>query len=94
MHTQSAIHFAAAAEQTPQREVQLNGLRIHFHHLNESFDGFILLLIEQKIQPLKIRMRQHIRFREQLFDVDTRGQPPHSEKQGKDQQHPELKFHN
>ena len=58
VHAQRAIHFAATAEQTAQRKVQFDSLRIDLDHFDESFDGLVLLLVEQEVQPLKIRMRQ------------------------------------
>ena len=59
MHAQRAIHFTAAAEQATQRKVQLYGLRVDLDHLDKGLDCLILLLIEQKIQSLKIGVRQH-----------------------------------
>ena len=94
VHAQGAIHFAAPPEQAAQREVQFNGLRINLDHLDEGFDGLVLLLVEQKVKPLKIRLRQRARLREQFLDIDACSQPAHAEKQRKDQQHPGFKFHN
>jgi len=62
VHAQSPVYFAATAEQTAQREMQLDSLRIDLDHLDKSFDGFVLLFVEQEVQPLKIRIRQHTRF--------------------------------
>ena len=46
VHTQGSIHFAATAEQAPQREVQLDGLRVDFDHFDKRLYGFVWLFVE------------------------------------------------
>ncbi len=54
VHAQGAIHLATAAEQTTQRKVQFDRMRIDLDHFDKGLNGLILLLIEQKIQTLEI----------------------------------------
>ena len=58
MHAYRTLHFAAAPEQTAQREVQFDGLRIDLYHFDKRLDRLVGLLIEQEVQPLEIRARQ------------------------------------
>ena len=81
MHADRALDLAAPAEQTAEREMQLDGLRIDLHHLDERFDRLVRLLVQQEIQPFEIRHRQRARFRHELLDVDARSEPAQREKQ-------------
>ena len=43
-------YFAAAAEQVAEREVQLGGVGVVLHGLDEGVDGLVVLLVEQQVQ--------------------------------------------
>src|SRR5688500_17082090 len=47
VHAYRTLHFAAAAKETPEREMQLDRLRIHFDHFNERLDRLVGLLVQQ-----------------------------------------------
>jgi hypothetical protein len=53
VHADRAVVFAAPAEQTAEREVQLHRLRVDLDHLDEGLDGLVGLLVEQEFRPLK-----------------------------------------
>ena len=93
VHADRALHFAAAAEQAAECEMQLDGLRIDLDDFDERLDGLVRLLVQEKIEPLEIRQRQCPRFGDKLLDVHPRGKPAESEKQRKTQKPPEFKFH-
>src|SRR5882672_6643463 len=93
VHADRALGLAAAAEQAPQREVQLDGLRVDLDHLDEGLDRLVRLLVQQEIEAFEIRARQLPRFREQLLDVDARREPAQPEEQGEPEQPPELEVH-
>ena len=54
VHTDGALHLAAAPEQAAQREVQFGRLGIELGDLDKGVDGSVRLFIEQEIQPAKI----------------------------------------
>src|SRR5438105_14939806 len=62
MHADGAVELALAPEETSQRKMQIDGLRIDLHHFDERLDGLVRLLVEQEIQAAKIRERQCARF--------------------------------
>ena len=94
MHPDGPLHLATPAEQAAQREVQLDRLRIDFHHFDERFDGLVGLLVDEKVQPLEVGRGQRARLGEKLLDVDPRRQPAQGEEQRETQrQPPELEFH-
>src|SRR6267154_475536 len=93
VHADRALGLAAAAEQAPQREVQLDRLRVDLHHLDEGLDRFVGLLVEQEVEALEIRARQLPRFPQKLFDVDARREPAQPEEQREPEQPPELEVH-
>src|SRR6266850_1887239 len=93
VHSDRPLHFATTPEQAPQCKMQLDGLRIDFHHLYEGFDRLVRLLVEKKIQALEIGKRERARLGQQLLDVHPRRQPAEREEQRKSKQPPEFKFH-
>src|SRR2546427_1454386 len=93
VHANRPLGLAAAAEQAPQGEVQLDRLRIDLDHLDKDLDRLVGLLVQQKIEALEIRARQLPRFREQLLDVDSRREPAQPEEQREPEQPPELEVH-
>src|SRR5712691_8160313 len=93
VHADRALGLAAAAEQAPQGEVQLDRLRVDLHHLYERLDRLVRLLVEQEVEALEIRARQLPRFPQQLLDVDARSEPAQPEEQGEPEQPPELEVH-
>ncbi len=52
-----SLELAAAAKQVAQGEVQLGGVGVVLHGLNEGVDGLVLLFIEQQVQALVISAR-------------------------------------
>src|SRR5437879_3853165 len=93
VHADRALGLAAAAEQAPQREVQLDRLRVDLDHLDEGLDRLVGLLVEQEIEALEIRTPQLPRFQKELLDVDARREPAQPEEQGEPEQPPELEVH-
>src|SRR6266581_1282067 len=93
MHANRALGLAAAAEQAPQGEVQLDRLRVDLDHLDESLDRLVGLLVEQEVETLEVRARQLPRFPQELLDVDARREPAQPEEQGEPEQPPELEVH-
>src|SRR6266850_355076 len=93
VHTDRPLGLAAAAEQASQGEVQLDRLRIDLDHLDERFDRFVRLLVQQEIETFEIRARQLPRFPQQLLDVDARREPAQPEEQREPEQPPELEVH-
>src|SRR2546428_12240670 len=93
VHANRPLGLAAAAEQAPQGEVQLDRLRIDLDPLDKGLDRLVGLLVQQKIEALEIRARQLPRFREQLLDVDSRREPAQPEEQREPEQPPELEVH-
>src|SRR6266568_3699345 len=93
VHADRPLGLPAPAKQAPQRKMQLDGLRIDLDHLYERLDRLVGLLVEKEVQALEVGARQLPRFRQQLLDVDARGEPAQPEEQGKSEQPPELEFH-
>src|SRR5260221_534933 len=93
MHADRALDFPAPAEQRAEREMQLYCLRLDLDHLVERLDRLVRLLVEQEIEALEIRGRQRARFRHQIFDIDSRGEPAEREKQWQRKQPPVFNFH-
>ena len=54
VHAHRTFELAAAAEQVAQREVQLGGVGVVLHGLDEGVDGLVLLLVEQQVQALEV----------------------------------------
>src|SRR6266700_3096423 len=93
VHADRPLGLPAPAKQAPQRKMQLDGFRIDLDHLDERLDRLVGLLVEQEVQALEVGARQLPRFRQQLLDVDARGEPAQPEEQGKSEQPPELEVH-
>src|SRR5258706_7315046 len=93
VHADGALHFAAAAEQAAECEVQFYSLRIDLYDLDKGLDSLVGLLVEEEIESLEIRQRQCAGFGYPLLDVDARSKPAEGEEQGKSQKPPEFKFH-
>ena len=93
MHAYGALHLAASTKQAAQRKMQFYGLRINLDHFDKGFDGFVGLLIHQKIQSPEVRGRQHPRFRQQVAYINARGHPAQREERGQRQQPPVFDIH-
>ena len=94
VHTHRALELAAAAEQVAQREVQLGGVGVVLHRLDEGVDGLVLLLVQQQVQALEVGAWRILALAPELAQVEARGHPAQSEghRQG-DQQPLEVEFH-
>jgi len=94
VHPNRPVIFTPTAEQVAQRKVQLGGVRVVLHRLNESVDGLVLLLVEQVIQPFEIRARCLSVSDAHLAQVQTRGDPAQCKCCGQAQQNPrQVKLH-
>ena len=69
VHAHGALVLAAAAKQVAQREVELGGVRVALHRLDEGVYGLVLLLIEQEVQALEIGLGRLAVFNAQLPQV-------------------------
>jgi hypothetical protein len=88
MHAHGPVVFAPAAKQVAQGKVQLRGVGVVLHGLDEGIDGLVLLLVEQEVQALEVGLGA-LRFSStQLAQIDARGQPAQHKGQGQAQQHP------
>src|SRR5215472_15039907 len=90
VHADRPLGLAAAAERAPQREVQLDRLRIDLDDLDEGLDRLVGLLVQEEVQPPEVGARQAPGLGEKLLDVDARGEPAQPEEQGEPEQPPEL----
>ena len=94
MNANGALVFTPPAKQIAQRKMQLRGIGIVLDCLNESVNGFVLLLVEQKIQPFEIGPGCLSIVDAQLAQVQSRGQPTQAKCSGQANQNPnEIKFH-
>jgi hypothetical protein len=93
MHADGALDFAPAPEQAPQREMQLDGLRVDLHHFDEGLDRLVRLLVQEKVEALEVRAGKSARLGYDLLDIDARGEPPQAEEQRKREQPPVLELH-
>jgi len=93
VHADGAVVLAAPPEQAPQREVQVDRLRVDLHHLDERLDRLVGLLVEEEVEPLEIGARQRARLVHEVPDVDARRDPPEAEEQREDEQPPVLELH-
>jgi hypothetical protein len=93
VHADGAVVLAAAAEQAAQREVQLDGLGVDLHHLDERLDRLVGLLVQQEVEPLEVRARQRARLGHDLADVDARRDPAQAEEQREAEQPPVFELH-
>ena len=94
VHAHRALVFAAAAKQVAQREMQLGGVGVVLHGLDEGIDGLVLLLVEQEVQALEIGLGRLPVFHAELAQVQARRQPAQHEGQRQAQQDPgEIKVH-
>ena len=94
VHAHGALVFATAAEQVAQREVQLGGVGVVLHGLDEGVDGLVLLLVEQEVQAAEVGLGVAPVFDAQLAQVQPRGQPAQDEGGGQAEQNPaQIKIH-
>ena len=75
MHPHRALKLASAAEQIAQREMQLAGVGVVLHGLDESVYGLVGLLIEQQVQTFEIGFGRLPVGAPPLAQVDARCQP-------------------
>ena len=76
VHAYGPIDFSPAAEQTPQREVQLDRVGVYCKHLDQHFGGFVGLFVEQVIQPLTVGRVQRRPGTGNGLPVTVAGRPP------------------
>jgi hypothetical protein len=93
VHANGAFRFAAPAEKVAQRKMQFDGFRVDSDHLDEGLYGLVRLLVEQEVEPFEVGARQLSRLRNQLLDVDARGEPAQSEEKRESEQPPEFEVH-
>ncbi len=93
VHADGALGFTAPAEQGAERKVQLGGLGVQAHHLDERIDGLVGLLVEQEIQPLEIGARQRALLAHQLARIEAGSHPAEAENERQRQQPPGFKNH-
>ena len=67
-------------------QMQFDRVRIELHRFDESIDGFVLLLIEQKVQALEIGLRCVARIAAALSQVPERSHPAQGKGPRDDQQ--------
>ena len=94
MHTHSPLVLASPTKQITQGKMQLGRVRVVLHSFDESINRLVLLLIQQKIQALEVRLGCLAIFNAQLPQIQARCQPPQGEDDRKPEQNPsEIKFH-
>ena len=94
VHADRAIDLALPSEKIAEREVQVDGLWVDFHDLDERFDRLVRLLVEQEVESSEVGQGQRARLAQQMRDVDARGDPAQREEQRRDrEQPPELEVH-
>lgn len=94
MDTHRTVVLPTAPKEIPQGKVQLGGIGVVLHGLNEGIDGLILLLVEQKIQALKVGFGRLSILQAHLAHIHARCQPAQRKSQGQAQQNPtQIKVH-
>ena len=88
VHAHRALKFAATAEQVAQREVQLRCVRVVLYGFDEGVDGFVLLLIEQEVQTMKVGPRRVALAASKLANVKPGSQPAQGEGCGQPDEQP------
>src|SRR4051812_10804597 len=88
VHADRAVVLAASAKQAAEREMQLDRLGVDFHNLDERLDRLVRLLVQQEVESLEVRARQRARLRDEVADIDARGDPAQSEEQREAEQPP------
>jgi hypothetical protein len=90
MHADRAVRFAAATEQIAQREMQFDRFRVELDHFDKRVNRLVRLFVEQKIQSADIRTRQVGALGQQRLEVVARSHPAERERDGYDEQPPEV----
>ena len=94
VHARRALDLALAPEKAAEREMQVDRLRIDLDDFDERLDRLVRLLVQQEVEPAKVRQRQRPRLAQQVLDVDPRGDPAQPEEQRRNrQQPPQLEIH-
>ena len=94
VHAHRALVLAAAAEQVAEREVQLGGVRVLLHRLDEGVDRLVVLLVEQEVQALVSRPWAPVGSRCALAQVEARAEPAEREGERQAPQQPlQVKVH-
>ncbi len=94
VHAHGALVLAAAAEQVAEREVQLGGVGVVLHRLDEGVDRLVVLLVEQQVQALVVGLGRLLLLALPLAQVEARGQPAEREGHRQAEQQPlQVKFH-
>ena len=77
-----------------EREVQIAGVRVLLHRLDERIDGLVVLLVQQQIQAFEVRFRRVMLLALQLPNIEARCHPAQSEGDGQTEQQPlQVKVH-
>ena len=93
VHPHRALVLAAAAEQVAEGEVQVGGVGVLLHRLDEGVDRLVVLLVEQQVQALVVGLGLLL-LAPQLAHVEPRGDPAEGERQRQRPQQPlQLKVH-
>jgi hypothetical protein len=87
VHPDRTLEVATPAEQTAQRKVQLAGVGVALHRLDEGVYGLVGLLAEQQVQALEISPGGGAVAAPPLAQVKAAGQPAQGEGQWQRHQH-------
>ncbi|MPN55983.1 hypothetical protein SDC9_203667 [bioreactor metagenome] len=94
MDAHRTVVFAAAAKQIAQCKVQFGGVGVVLYGLDKGIDGLVLLLVEQKVQTLEVRLGSLAVVGTHLAQIPAGGQPAQHKGRRQAQQDPsQIKFH-
>ena len=79
VHAHRALVFAAAAKQVAEREVQVGGVGVLLHGLDEGVDRLVLLFVEQQVQALEVGLGRIALLAPPLPQVEARSEPAEGE---------------
>ena len=57
VHAHRALELTAPAKHVAEREVQFSGVGVALYCFDEGVDRFVLLLVEQQVEALEVRLR-------------------------------------
>jgi len=94
VHPHGAVVITAAAKQIAERKMQLGGVGVVLHGLDEGIDGLVVLLVEQVVQAAKVGLGCAPVFQPQLAQIEARRQPAQRKRGGQaPEQADQVKFH-
>ncbi len=89
-----ALVFATPAKQVAEREVELRGVGVLLHGLDEGIDRLVVLLVEEQVQALVVDLLRALQLAPSLARVPARGDPAERERQRQRPEQPlEVKVH-